>query len=183
MQTQEGIARLKRRNRIAQGASILLGMFGICSVCLYLEPGLLQIPLDQHELYGGKCIWLSVGVGFIFLSCLFYTIATQWTRRLLWIRENVIPVAMRLTLEVVEDSESTDFYARLYPVERSYAPGESGWRMRLWAKPKDIRKHLQGEFMAEVYFDPESGRPAVADFEHGILWSMAGSGSTERIGK
>lgn len=178
-QEKQEIARLRRRTTLARTASILLAIFGLCCVCLYLRPGLLGLPVEQHDSYGGKLIWLLVGVGLIAISCFFFTIVTQWTKRLLWIRENVAPSIMNLSLEVDDGSDSTTFYALLVPVAGTR---NTGWRMSLWAKPPNLRRFLNKEFSSRVYFDPESGRPAVVDFDHGILWSMAGSGSTKRIG-
>jgi hypothetical protein len=87
---------------------------------------------------------------------------------------------MRLILEVHDSSDSTTVYARLDPVSGTR---NASWRMSLWAKPRNLQRFLNTAFNARVYFDPESRRPAVVDFDHGILWSMAGSGSTRRIGE
>jgi hypothetical protein len=180
---ERDIARLNSRKTRAQCASILLGLFGLLCICLYLQPGLIGAPLGQHESYGGRLIWLLAGVSIIVLACYLYTTTTQWVRRLLWIRENVAPSPMTLTLEAVEGSEGTHFYAFLVVVEPRASAQRSRWRMGLWAKPPDIGNYVHKALFAKVYFDPESGRPAVVDFEHGILWSIAGRESTERLGE
>jgi hypothetical protein len=178
-QEKKEIAGLRRRAALAQTASVLLGLFGTGCVCLYFQPALFGISTDPPETAGWLLIWLLAGIGLLCISCFFFTLVTQWTKRLLWIRENVAPSIMKLSLEVDDGSDSTTFYALLVPVAGTR---NTGWRMSLWAKPPNLRRFLNKEFSARVYFDPESGRPALVDFDHGILWSMAGSGSTKRIG-
>jgi hypothetical protein len=178
-QEKREIARLRRRTAMAQTASILLGLFDTGCVCLYFQPVLFGISTDRPEPAGWFLIWLLAGIGLLCISCFFFTVVTQWTKRLLWIRRNVAPVMMDLRVEVDEGSDSTTFYALLVPADGTR---NARWRMSLWAKPPNLRRFLNKELPARVYFDPESGKPAVVDFESGILWSMAGGGSTERVG-
>ncbi len=176
---KQEIARIRRRTILAQTASILLGLFGTGCVCLYFQPALFGISSDRPDPPGWLLVWLLAGIGLLCISCFFFTMVTQWTKRLLWIRENVAPITMNLTLMEEDGSAATSLHAILVPVGGTRS---TRWRMSLWAKPPNLRRFLNKEFSARVYFDPESRKPAVVDFEHGILWSMAGSGSTERVG-
>ncbi|MDY0041680.1 MAG: hypothetical protein RBS57_15310, partial [Desulforhabdus sp.] len=163
-------------------ASSLMGMFGVVAVCIYLHAPWARAPMEAGQVWRGNVIWLLCGIGLLVVACFFYTVVTQWTRRLLWIRENVAPKSMGLTVEVIEGSPGAiEFYACLYPLEQSREVEEIGWRVKLWANPPDIMRYTSTKLPAKVQFDPDTATPAVVSFEHGILWSMAGSASVERV--
>lgn len=174
---KQGIRRLRRRTALAQAASLLVGLLGLGCICVYLQPEFFGVSTPQSTMHGWLVVWLLMGLGLLASSCLLFTVVTQWTRRLLWIRENVAPSMMKLWVEIDETMDITAFHARLGPVD-----GKRGatWRMRLWATPRGIERFANTPLLARVYFDPETGRPAVVDFDCGILWSLAGEGSAIR---
>jgi hypothetical protein len=173
------MARLGWRMALAQSVAVLLGLFGLGCICLVIRPDLFGISGDQPPTQGWLLIWLLSGGGLLAASSYFFTTVTQWRRRLIWVLKNVSPSRMRLVLREDESSGSSAIYARLDPVD---ATRNAGWRVKLWAKPRNIRRFLNTEFIARVYFDPGTGKPAVIAFDHGILWAMTGNGSTEKIG-
>jgi hypothetical protein len=87
---------------------------------------------------------------------------------------------MNLVLKVEEDSESTQYYAHLTPIDMNI-PNQKIWQIALWGSPhQNMKAHIGHDIKAQVYFDPKSSRPAVIESEFGLLWAMAGSGAAEK---
>ncbi len=170
------IRRLRRHTLLVRSAIILVFIFGLISLTLYFNPSLLNTP---DEPYKGHLMWLLVGIVFVILATLSFFLVGRWSRRLLWILYHTVPRSMHLVLKVEEDSESTQYYAHLTPVDND-PRNQRIWRIALWGPHHENIKALVGrDIKAQVYFDPKSGRPAVIESEFGLLWSMAGSGAIE----
>ncbi len=170
------IRRLRRHTLLVRCAIIFVFIFGLISLTLYFNPSLLNTP---DEPYKGHLIWLLVGIVFVLLAIFSFFLIGRWSRRLLWILYHTVPRSMHLLLKVEEDSENTQYYAHLTPVDND-PRNQRIWRIALWGPHHENIKALVGrDIKAQVYFDPKSGRPAVIESEFGLLWAMAGSGATE----
>lgn len=171
MDNGPGVRQLRRRMRRAQALTVLLGMPGFACMLLSVPGVAPRLEFMAPAGVGGRIVWLLTG-GFLFVgACLLFTAATQWARRLLWIRENSVAVPMRLAFDEPDGRGGRRIRARLFPPGSS---SRSGRVMRIWVMPRDLHRHRGREWPAVVRFDPETGKPAVVDFEHGTLWAMAG---------
>ncbi len=179
MNEHREIERLRRRVHVAQLVSLLLGSVGLLTTIFPFQGDRFGLPWLVASTLPAVVAWMIGGICLFVGACLYFTASTQWARRLLWIWEHTSPVSMRLVVEQFEDSRGTRYRARIIPAE---SPPKGGWLMRLWIKPPDVRSLLRKDFPAQVYFDPESGRPAIVQFEHGILWSLAGNRASVRLG-
>jgi len=176
---ERDIRRLRRHTVFVRAAIILILIFGIISFVLYFDPSLLNTPVEQYK---GNLIWLLVGIVFVGLAVLSFFLVGRWSRRLLWIVYHTVPRPMHLVLKVEEDSESTQYYAHLTPAD-SDPRNQRIWRIAVWGPHhEDIKAIIGRDIRTQVYFDPESGRPAVIESEYGLLWAMAGSGAAEEKG-
>ena len=180
MADQDDIARLKRKHLLTQVVSLFVGLLGAAAVCLYFEPSVMGVAAEQRHAFQGQWVLLLLGIALCVVSAVSSITASRRTRRLLWIRGHIRPVAMLVELEVDDGSDLTEYYARLTHSD-SGDTQQSAWRVSLWQVPRRIRQHLGMRFPADVFFDPGTGTPALIEFEHGTLWVMAG-GSCQRLG-
>jgi hypothetical protein len=106
----------------------------------------------------------------------FCAVATRQKHRFLWLLKNVKPIKMRLILEIIENMESTEYFAYLTPLsKKDQNPGE--WRVSLSYFNK---KFIYGE-NADVFFDPDGHFPSIIKTNHGLLWKLAGNGSAQKL--
>jgi len=171
------LRRLRRHTIFVRSIIILVLIFGIISFILYFDPFLINTPEEQYK---GNLIWLIVGMVFVVFAVFSFFFIGRWSRHLVWIFHNVVPVPMNLVLKVEEDSEATQYYAHLTPIDMKMM-NQKIWRIALWGPPHQNGKtHIGRDIKAQVYFDPKSGRPAVIESKFGLLWAMAGSGAAEK---
>jgi hypothetical protein len=169
--------RLRRHTILVRLVIILVLIFGVISLILYFDPSLINTPEEQYK---GNLIWLILGMVFVTFGVVSFFFVGRWARHLVWIFHNVVPVPMNLVLKVEEDSENTQYYAHLTPIDMNI-PDQKIWRIALWGSPRqNMKTHIGRDIKAQVYFDPKSSRPAVIESEFGLLWAMAGSGAAEK---
>lgn len=179
MDQKRELSRLRRHTFLVVFASLAVVMFGAISLLLYVNPTTVGASPENAAAYQGNWIWLVIAILFLLLGLAFFFIAGQWSRRLKWIIRSQKARPMQLYIDVEQDSESTAYYALLHsPDETS---GKSEWRASIWLKPASVKDDIGKQFDAQVYFDPRSGKPAVIEYERGILWIMAGSGSVLKL--
>jgi hypothetical protein len=164
------ISALRRYMLIGQLVSILILLFGTLSVCLFINPALIGIVSTQTNSYRGESIWLIVGIAFILFGVFFAIGFGKWSRRLLWILQNIRPVPMNLSIEIRKGMDSNDYYA-LLSVDSAT---EKNWRVSLYSPSWNVRDFQDQIIPARVYFDPKSQCPAVIETNQGLLWAMAG---------
>jgi hypothetical protein len=158
--------------RLGQLVSILMGLMGVVSIGLYVDPGLLGLA-DQTKHYRGEFVWLLVGLGFVAVALGFIALFRNRPKRLLWILHNETPTQMYVTLALNRGMDSTTYSAIL-----RHEPGaKREWTVQLYrpswpAAALDVLQHQPN--LARVYFDPKCGYPAVVETEYGLLWAMAG---------
>ena len=140
------------------------------------------MPDDQAESYRRDWIWLLTGLLFILFAGICILIAGRWSRRLLWIYNNVTPQVMKLSIEIDSDAERTTYYA-VSGGESEENQGRGLWQVTLYRPGWDVRMLPAESVSAKVYFDPRSVRPAVIETEYGLLWSMAGSGAGQQVAR
>ena len=163
---KKNIKRYRARVVFAQLVSVGVMLFGIGAVLAYVDPALVAVPANQSQLYEGKIVWLLLGVSFIGLGLAFLWISHRRSTRSLWVVANTAPVDMFLTLEVEEDSDSTNYYALL----RDVTAAKPRWRA--WVDPTFRARTLVGsEVAARVFVDPKSATPAAIRVEQGVLWA------------
>jgi hypothetical protein len=179
MDQNRELSRLTRHSFIVRFASLAVVVFGAISLLLYFNPTIVGVSPEDADAYQGILIWLAIAILFLMLGLAFFFLAGQWSRRLKWIIRSQKARPMQLYIDVDQDSESTSYYALLNsPDETS---GKSEWRASIWLKPASVKDDIGKQFDAQVYFDPKSGKPAVIEYESGILWIMAGSGSVLKL--
>lgn len=172
MSRQANISTLRKYSLVASAASLLLILLGVVFLILFTRPSLMGIDPGSIGAYEGKAIWLVFGGLFLLLGVVFQLIAYRWPRHLLGVLASNHTTPMRLHVEVEEDSESTQYYARLsHDVPRS---NPKAWRVALWAPSRDTRDLVGCELTAVVYIDPQSSEPAVIEYADGYLWAMKG---------
>lgn len=163
---KKDIRRYRARVAFAQFVSAGILLFGIGAVLAYVDPALVAVPANQTQLYEGNLVWLLAGILFIAMGSAFLWIAHRRSRRALWVVANISPIDMFLTLEVEEDSDSTNYYALLRDVMASKP------RWRPCVDPTFRARTLVGsEVAARVFVDPKSGTPAAIHVEQGVLWA------------
>lgn len=171
------VRRLRRHTLFVRAAIIVVFIFGLISLILYFDPSLLNTPVEQYK---GNLVWLLVGMVLVVLATLSFFLVGRWSRRLLWIVYHTVPRRMNLVLKVEEDSENTQYFAHLTPIDNDLR-NQRIWRIALWGPSYENIKALIGrDINAQIYFDPRSGKPAVIESEFGLLWAMAGSGAAEQ---
>jgi hypothetical protein len=173
MEHARDVRGLQRYMLLGRAISILMGLMGLCSIGLYLNPAWLGLAA-QSDKYQGDAIWLWVGIGFVVLAIGFVVLFTRWSKRLLWIWRNTLPERMYLSIDIDRSLDSTDYSAIL----RVEASGDRDWSVRLYRPswPASALQLLRNQTIpAKVYFDPKSRRPAVIETEQGLLWAMAGN--------
>jgi hypothetical protein len=171
------VRKLRRHTIFVRSVIILVLLFGIISLILYFDPSLINTPEEQYK---GILIWLVIGIVFIGFGVFSFFFIGRWSRRLVWLLDNVVPVPMNLVLKVKEDSENTQYYAHLTPLGKDIR-NQKIWRIALWGPShENMKTNIGRDIKAQVYFDPKSGRPAVIESEFGLLWAMAGSGAVEK---
>ena len=161
---------LRRYMLIGQLVSIVILLSGILSVCLSIDPSLIGIVGKQAYYYRGESIWLIVGIAFILFGIFFAIVSGKWSRRLLWIFQNIRSVQMNLSIKIRKGMDSNDYYAILSVDSAT----EKNWRVSLYSPSWNVGE-LQDEIIStKVYFDPKSQCPAVIETTQGLLWAMAG---------
>jgi hypothetical protein len=80
---------------------------------------------------------------------------------------------MHLQVKVEESSDNTQYYACLS--DDSTGANPNGWRVGLWASPRDTRDLVGHELSAMVFFDPQTHLPVVIEHANGYLWAMKGA--------
>jgi len=108
------LRRLRRHTIFVRSVIILVLIFGLISFVLYVDPSLINTPEEQYK---GNLIWLIVGTVFVAFGVFSFFFIGRWSRHLVWIFYNVVPVPMHLVLKVEEDSEATQYYAHLTPMD------------------------------------------------------------------
>ena len=179
MDQKRDLRRLFRHSSVVGFASLAVVLFGIISLLLYLNPTIVGVSSENGLAYQGNWIWLFVSMTFMIVGMAFFLIAGWWSRRLKWILRSQKASLMRLSLEVNEDSDSTSYYALLQSPD--VTSGRNEWRASIWLKPASVKGEIGKQFDAQVYFDPRSGKPAIIEYEKGILWIMAGAGSVLKL--
>ncbi|WP_310424768.1 hypothetical protein [Chamaesiphon sp. VAR_48_metabat_135_sub] len=164
------ILALRRYMLIGQLISILVLLFGILSVCLFINPSLIGIVSKQTNSYRDESIWLIVGIVFILFGVFFVVVFGKWSRRLLWIFQNIRPVQMNLSIKIRKGMDSNDYYAILSVDSTT----EKNWRVSLYSPSWNARELQDQIISSKVYFDPKSQCPAVIETTQGLLWAMAG---------
>jgi hypothetical protein len=170
---QASIASLRRYSFIVWSASLLLVAFGVVSLLLFIRPSLVGVDPSSISGYEGNPIWLVFGVLFIPLGMVFISIAYRWPRHLLHVLRTQQAKPMRLQVEVEESSDNTQYYACLS--DDSTGDNPKGWRVGLWASPRDTRGLVGHELRAMVFFDPRTEIPVVIEHANGYLWAMKGA--------
>jgi len=171
------IRRLRRHNILVRSAILLIFIFGLISLILYVDPSLVNTPVEPYK---GQLVWLFLGTLFVILAVLSFFLIGRRSRRLLWIVYHTVPRPMHLVFKVEEDSENTQYYAHLTPADND-PRNQRIWRIALWGPTHENMKAIIGrDIKGQVYFDPKSDRPAAIESEFGLVWAMAGSGATEQ---
>jgi len=179
MNQKNELRRLNRHSFRVGLASLAVVLFGIISLLLYINPTSIGVPPGNAGEYQGNLIWLSVAIIFLLPGLAFLITAVRWSYRLKWIYRSQKARPMRLHIDVEEDSDSTSYYALLQSSDET--SGKSEWRASLWLKPASVKDDIGKQLDAQVFFDPGSGKPAIIEYEKGILWIMGGSGSVLKL--
>jgi hypothetical protein len=170
MNCTRDIRGLRRYMLLGQVVSIMVFLFGLLSLCLFVDPALVGIVGKEQGDYRGVPMWLFIGIAFIPFG-LFCAIGfNKWSSRLVWVFRNIIPVPMNLSIEIDNGMDSTDYYAIL----SGDSGGEKNWRVSLYSPSWQVEKLQNQQVPAKVYFDPKSQRPAVIETTQGLLWARAG---------
>jgi hypothetical protein len=177
MSRQASITALRRYSRIGWSASLLLTACGGGFLLLFIRPALVGVDPGSTSSYEGKVVWLCFGALFVFLGVVFQVIAYRWPRRLLWVLRTRQAKPMRLHVELEEDSENTQYYARLSDEAARAHP--QGWRVGLWAPSREVRSLIGSELSVRVYLDPQTAQPAVIEYADGYLWAMKGAATPQ----
>jgi len=173
MSRQTDIATLRRYSAFAWSTSLLVVVFGAVALLLYVRPSFVGVQHGSGGIYQGNPIWLFFGGVLVILGIVFQVTAYRWPRRLLRVLRTERAKSMRLQVEVEEGSDSTQYYALVS--DDSLPSKRKVWRVGLWA-PSDGTRDLAGrELSAMVYFDPQTGNPAVIEHGDGYLWAMKGA--------
>jgi hypothetical protein len=179
MNQKRELNRLNRHAFAVGLASLVVVLIGIVAFLLFLDPTLIGIAPGPAAGYQGNLIWLFLAILLFLPGLAFILVVVRWTYRLKWIYRSQKSRPMRLRVVVKQDRDSTYYDALLHSVDAT--SGESEWRASIWVKPKSMKDDLGKEFAAQVYDDPRTAKPALIEYENGILWIMAGSGSVTKI--
>jgi hypothetical protein len=164
---------LRRYMLMGQIVSILMGLAGLVAISLFFDPAIVGIAAKQQAEYRGPSLFLMVGIGFVCFALFFVVVFTHWSRRLIWIWRNTMPVVMNLSIKIDRGMDSTSYDAIL----QFEARDERDWIVGLYSPSwpiKDLQALQNQAIRAKVYFDPKSQRPAVIETKLGLLWAMAG---------
>ena len=173
MKYERDIQKLRRYTFLGQAASLLVFLFGVFSIILFFNPGLIGIPQEQQRYYRGQWVWLLTGVGFLIFAIFCAIFAGRRRRRLIWILNNVEPELMRLTIEIEHWSDSTDYYGILSGTEE-----KSLWKVSLYSPSWKVEALVGEQVPVKVYLDPRRKEPAVIETEHVLLWAGAASNNS-----
>ena len=173
MTRQASIATLRRYSLIAWFVSLLLAAFGVVSLLLFLRPSLVGVDPGSARGYIGKPIWLVFGLLFVLFGVVFQITTYRWPRHLLRVLGTQSASPMRLCVEVEEDSDGTQYFARIS--NESVLSTRKCWRVGLWAPSRNTRDLIGRELGAMVYLDPKTAEPAVVEYADGYLWAMKGA--------
>jgi hypothetical protein len=183
MSKQTSITTLRRYSFFAWCASLLLIVFGVISLLLFIRPSLIGVNPGSTSSYEGNLIWPVVGVLFVILGMVFQSVAYRWPRHLLSVLNSHITKPMLLQIEIDEGSDHTQYYAWLS--DDTTGDSEKGWRVGLWASSRNTRGLIGNKLSTIVFFDPQTGEPAVIEDANGYLWAMKGdvtSCPVDRVG-
>ncbi|MBE2235925.1 MAG: hypothetical protein IAE85_20710 [Anaerolinea sp.] len=152
---------------------------GAIAILLYWN----GFPAGAHAAdYQGDLIFLVFGVVLAGFGLWGMFICARWPRRLSRAVRQGASKPVTLTLEIVEGSDSTEYYAWLQePGAEDTA--EDCWRARIWVYPPKLAQDAGRRHEATVFFDVDSARPAAIAYARGVLWMMAGDAATERQDK
>jgi hypothetical protein len=164
------IQKLRRYTLLGQAASLLVFFFGLLSIIIFFNPGLIGIPQEQQHYYQGQWVWLLTGTGFLIFAAFCSIFAGRRSRHLIWILHNVQPELMGLTIEIEHWSDSTDYYGILKGLE-----DEPLWKVSLYSPSWKVEALAGKQVPAKVYLDPQRKKPAVIETEYGLLWAGAAS--------
>jgi hypothetical protein len=173
MKYERDIKNLGDYTFLGQAASLLVFLFGVFSIILFFNPGLIGIPRQQHQYYRGQWVWLLTGIGFLIFAIFCSIFAGRRRRRPIWILNNVQPELMRLTVEIEHWSDSTDYYGILSGAEEKYI-----WRVSLYNPSWKVEALAGEQLPVKVYIDPQRKEPAVIETEHGLLWARSASNNS-----
>lgn len=174
MQYASDIRRLRRHILLGDPALLLVFAFGVLSLMLFFNPGLIGTPQEQHQYYRGQFIWLLVGAGFLLFAIACRIFATKESRHLIWVYNNVRPNPMRLTIQVEPWADSINYYAILSSDDSEEAPL---WTVSLYSPTSTPDALNNKQVPVKVYLDPKTNAPAVIETEVGLLWAGATSKS------
>jgi hypothetical protein len=180
MKYSQDIQKLSRQMRIQQIFSFpFFLLLGLLILCLFFNPALLGIPIEQNQYYLGKSIWLVMGViftGLAVFSAVATNISIEWLHRLQWIQQNVSPETMNLAIAIDSWSDSTDYTATL----STDTTGQKDWVVNLYSPLWDVKTVSDQLMSAKVYFDPKYQLPVVIETEQGFLWARAGGSARQK---
>ena len=169
------VQKLRRYTFLGQAASLLVLFFGVISIILFLNPGLIGTPQEQQQYYRGQWVWLLTGICFLIFAIFCSIFAGRRSRRLIWILNHMRPELMRLTIEVEHWSDSTDYYAFLSADETE---GKPLWKVDLYSPSGKVEALAGKQVPVKVYLDPKTKKPAVIETEIGLLWAGAVSNNS-----
>jgi hypothetical protein len=173
MKYERDFQKLRRYASLGQAASLLVFLFGVFSIILFFNPGLIGTPQEQQQYYRGQWVWLLTGISFLIFAIFCGVFAGRRWRRLIWILHNVQPEVMRLTIEIEHWSDSTDYYGILNGLE-----DEPLWKVSLYSPSWKVEGLAGKQVPAKVYLDPQEKKPAVIETEYGLLWAGAASNNS-----
>ncbi len=174
------IEQLDRRVYRGRLGWLLMAALGAFLLILYFHPEWVGAGPGRPGGRKWHTLWLTTAVLCICLGPYFFIRYGRWWRRLKRIAttQPARPMKMKLGMESGEDGYR--YNAWLNPV-KSGAVDDYEWRVGLWLAPSRLESQLGRQFDAQVFFDPESGKPAVIDYEKGTLWAWGGSRSVEKF--
>jgi hypothetical protein len=110
---------------------------------------------------------VKIALGFLLCLPIVWLVAFWLHRRSVRVLRNQTPVEMYAQIEVVQDSDSTSYYACLRD-----APGAAVlYRVPVYP-PSGAVDELREPRQARVYMDRGSGKPMVIETQGKRLWTM-----------
>src|SRR5262249_61654801 len=114
-----------------------------------------------------------------FCAVCIFTIG-RWSRRLIWIYNNVKPQSMRLLITINSDSDRTGYYAVFSGAQAEIE--EPLWKVAIYNPRWDVKNLTERQGSAEVYCDPKSLKPAGLETDYGFVLSVGGRGGRGQVG-
>jgi hypothetical protein len=118
-----------------------------------------------------------LGWFFLIMGPLFVTALGRRKRRLIWVYKNIIPVPMNMKLEI-HGFDPIDYFAYIAEPDKKNI---FLWKTSLYPPTFDTRIYINENCPVQVYIDPADSKPAIIRTAEGLLWVMAGSGSTQKL--